>query len=429
MAKLKIKNFGPIKDGFSEHDGFMEISPVTVICGNQATGKSTIAKLYSTLSWLEKDYVRNGLDDKKLDMQDFVQYCKSQRLHEYFTDKTEIEYIGYGFKFKYENKTFDISKIEKYQENYNRPKIMYVPAERNLITVIEEIDDVRNIPPMLSVLLDRYNAALKKIGNEDFALPISNLKLRYDTTTRSTIIMSCDSSISVNCSSSGVQSIVPLSVVSKYLSSLITSSFAKNIKSLSANEREEIKNELMYTVGNTVLEKNINKIIDDIVLTGKEKQISTDEYLSASNYLKSSLRYYFNTCFINIVEEPEQNLYPESQRNVLFELLECMNTNEHNKLLITTHSPYIISYLTLASKAAELLKKGVPAENISKIVPEKSAVGGDKIRIYETHEDGSIKLLEPYEGLPSDDNLLNNALADGNEDFSKLLDLEETFCK
>ena len=42
------------KGGFSENDGFLEISPVTVICGNQATGKSTIAKLYSTCAWLEK---------------------------------------------------------------------------------------------------------------------------------------------------------------------------------------------------------------------------------------------------------------------------------------------------------------------------------------------------------------------------------------
>lgn len=41
------------KGEFSENDGFLEISPVTVICGNQATGKSTIAKLYSTCAWLE----------------------------------------------------------------------------------------------------------------------------------------------------------------------------------------------------------------------------------------------------------------------------------------------------------------------------------------------------------------------------------------
>ena len=47
MVKLKIQNFGPIKSGFSQNNGFMEIMPVTVVIGNQATGKSTVAKLYS----------------------------------------------------------------------------------------------------------------------------------------------------------------------------------------------------------------------------------------------------------------------------------------------------------------------------------------------------------------------------------------------
>ena len=133
--------------------------------------------------------------------------------------------------------------------------------------------------------------------------------------------------------------------------------------------------------------------------------------------------------FINIVEEPEQNLYPDSQGKVLFELLECMNTNEHNQLMITTHSPYMLSYLTQCAKAAELLEKGVPSDRIEKIVPVKSAVPGEKISIYETKEDGSIVLLKPYENLPSDENLLNIALADGNERFSQLLDLEVAFCK
>jgi len=60
IARLKIKYFGPIKDGFSENDGFLEISPVTVICGNQATGKSTVAKLYSTCAWLEKRLIQGS---------------------------------------------------------------------------------------------------------------------------------------------------------------------------------------------------------------------------------------------------------------------------------------------------------------------------------------------------------------------------------
>lgn len=59
----------------------------------------------------------------------------------------------------------------------------------------------------------------------------------------------------------------------------------------------------------------------------------------------------------------------------------------------------------------------------------KAAVSGEKIHIYETKADGTIKLLKPYKSLPSDENELNKALEDQNESFSELLELEAKFCK
>lgn len=94
MVKLKVKNFGPIKDGFSENDGFMEISPITLFCGNQATGKSTIAKLFSTLTWLEKAVFRNDYDEASVANKEFfINFLKNQRIHEYIKDNSEIVYI------------------------------------------------------------------------------------------------------------------------------------------------------------------------------------------------------------------------------------------------------------------------------------------------------------------------------------------------
>lgn len=63
------------------------------------------------------------------------------------------------------------------------------------------------------------------------------------------------------------------------------------------------------------------------------------------------------TAFVNIVEEPEQNLFPISQRGMLNSLTEFNNINKGNKLVLTTHSPYLINYLTLAVKAFELKEK------------------------------------------------------------------------
>jgi hypothetical protein len=49
------------------------------------------------------------------------------------------------------------------------------------------------------------------------------------------------------------------------------------------------------------------------------------------------------------------------------------------------------------------------------------------IAIYELDEgDGSISLLKTYQGLPSDDNFLNNMLEEANETFAELLEIQQT---
>ncbi len=140
-----------------------QISPVTVICGNQATGKSTIAKLYSIFSWLEKANVKSELGMTNENIDDLVSLCKPYRIDEYFNEQTEIHYIGTTCEFIYQNRKFSSKTIDlnKNLIQYKRPKIMYVPAERNLLTSIEDAENIKNLPSMLSILMDEYEKAKK----------------------------------------------------------------------------------------------------------------------------------------------------------------------------------------------------------------------------------------------------------------------------
>ena len=190
----------------------------------------------------------------------------------------------------------------------------------------------------------------------------------------------------------------------------------KKIRELNEKTFEQLKQSLSN--------ENIKEELERYRTSGISKSISEESFVE----LEEVSRKFTNACFLNIVEEPEQNLFPQSQMKNLEFLLECANSNMDNKLIITTHSPYILSYITLAAKVFELSKKGVPSERLEKIVPLQSAVDGKQIFIYETQEDGLIKKLEPYENLPSDENLLNKAMALGNELFADLLDLEQEFC-
>ena len=100
---------------------------------------------------------------------------------------------------------------------------------------------------------------------------------------------------------------------------------------------------------------------------------------------------------------------------------------------MTTHSPYIINFLGIAIQGKYLQEKIENSPNktesltrLYNLVPEKSLLSEDDVIIYELNElDGSIKRLDTIAGIPSDNNYLNNSLAEGNELFDSLLELEQ----
>lgn len=114
---------------------------------------------------------------------------------------------------------------------------MYVPAERNLISVLTSVRKVKGLPKMLSVLLDEYDTALGKLDETLFPLPVSNLKLKYNKSFQTTSIVSNDGvSVPVHHASSGIQSVVPLSLVSEFLSNEIVSDIPAKTRTLSGEQ-------------------------------------------------------------------------------------------------------------------------------------------------------------------------------------------------
>lgn len=402
MVKLKVRNVGPIKEGYKSNDGFVNFNGVTVFIGNQGSGKSTIAKLFSTLSWIEKALVREDFTENYIKTYNRFQkkYLAYQNIHNYLSSDSYIEYIGEAYTLQYSNEQLEIKKNKK--SSYSFPKIMYVPAERNLVSSIDRLDKIKNLPLPLYTFYDEY-ANAKNEFIEGINLPILNSKVTFSKQGKSLLIGE-DYKINLVEASSGFHSLVPLIVVTQYLSKIVKNEHSKSLKELSREEEMKLK-------------KTINKLLN-------RKEISDDifritlEQLSARHTYKS---------FINIVEEPEQNLFPKSQRLMLNNLLKYHNEEECNKLVITTHSPYIINYLTLAVKADMAFKKNKSTavrEKISEIVKEESKISGTNISIYELNKRGTIKELSKYKELPSDNNYLNNQLDEFNDLFVQLLELE-----
>jgi predicted ATPase len=105
MVRVKIKNFGPITDGFTEDDGFIDIRKITFFCGHQGSGKSTVAKLVSAFSWIEKALLRG--DFQESDVTEEV--LKNERFEylgigNFFHQDTEIVFQGNIYTFIYQKK-------------------------------------------------------------------------------------------------------------------------------------------------------------------------------------------------------------------------------------------------------------------------------------------------------------------------------------
>ena len=406
MSKIRIKNFGPIKEGNLENDGWIEVKKVTLFIGNQGSGKSTVAKLISTLTWMEKAMNRGDISES-WSINGFKKQFEYQNLQFYFKENTIIEYIGekYDIIFNKEDSLYPIVQ-QKSNENYLVPKIMYVPAERNFLSVIKNATGVRGLPAPLFEFAEELKRCQSNSDGEEISLPINGVNYKYELESDTSFIIGEDFKLNLLAASSGFQSLVPLYLVSFSLANIIRNGSEINPSNISVDQSIRLDSE-----------------ISSIML---DSNLSNDEKLSKVEQIKSKFQ---NKTFINIVEEPEQNLFPSSQQKMLNSLLEFNNLNEGNKLIMTTHSPYLINYLTLCVKA-DMVKSNLNSDEskrkLAEIVPLQSTVNSDDLIIYELDEtNGTIKKLDDYKGLPSDENYLNDSLEDTNELFAQIQEIEK----
>lgn len=402
--RLLVKNFGPIANDAGE---YIHITPVTVLCGNQGSGKSTAAKLASVFLWMEKALVRGDFKESELTRYDRFRkrYCAFHGIQNYFKENSEISFEGDYYVFSYSKKHLAIKRKDTLTE-YSRPQIMYVPAERNFMSAVEYAEKIKRLPSALSAMIEEYFNALKNATGK-VPLPIEGFSVQYDKLNNVSWLVGGDFKVRVTEAASGFQSIIPLVLVSKYLSSKIINDKEEE------NERKEESVE-----ERAALDSKIIKILSKNHLDEKVRE-------SLLRQLNRSVR---NKRFINIVEEPEQNLFPSSQRNVLYELLKINSSAKGNHLLFTTHSPYLINYLTLSIKAGEIKKDYSDKQEVKKvdeIIPQGCSLLSRDVSIYELSDTGTITTLKKYETIPSDNNYLNNSIEDTNNLFDKLLDIEE----
>lgn len=424
MSRIKIKNFGPIKEGFKEVlpegtvNEWMDINKVTMFIGNQGSGKSTVAKLISTFTWMEKALYRGDYPAGYFETYDRFRknFLTFHRIENYFTEvvgghnNTFIEFEGDRYKFTYIDGRLAVTELSG---TYELPQVIYMPAERNFVSSIKTSNrnnsrTYSTTSPSLADFAITFREAMEAMTG-DLELPIKGVYIEYQKLNGVLYLKGKDYKIRIEEAASGFQSLVPLYLVTWYL--------AKSLKKDSGGSEVSMPDDLEK------FKKGAEAILSNSSLTEEQRRIALSVLSSRFN----------KTALINIVEELEQNLFPTSQKEILYSLLSFNNMMPGNKLILTTHSPYLINDMTLAIEANSLLQKIKNArkeeslnEMVYKIVPKDSIVNGNDVAIYEMDEvTGKISRLLNYKGLPSDKNKLNQELEFGNDQFSELLNIED----
>lgn len=420
MAHLIIRNIGPI------NDVDIELNRINIIIGPQSSGKSTIAKIISFCSWLEKQLIMNMPADTKIVISRMELFEKLKSFHRlsdgYFQENSYIEYTTPHFELKWylqqaENSTLGIA-ISPHKLFLNR-KISFIPAERNFVSVIpvskysESYDNISNF------INDWFDAKQSYSKQYLLEIPVIHSSYYYDKDKDKDVMILGDhqTEIPLRSVSSGFQSVLPLWVLIEYM----TKGVFEKERSLSPLNRIQLKN----LIGKSGLEDKTKQLLNEVVdginnlkhTNANLLDPITVQWTELVQLIGIDLNYAFSRL---IIEEPEQNLFPETQKELLYSLIKLIANNERqHELIITTHSPYILYALNNCMMGA-LVSNKLNKEEQDNIRFKDSFVHPSLVSVFQIKE-GEASLIQKEDGLIGD-NYFDEKMKDVMDDFYLLLE-------
>ena len=419
MNKLIIKNIGPLKSAT------VSLAKYNLFVGPQSSGKSCILKIASYCNWVEKRIELSQTPDDYLNVAEFW-----KRLVDYHRLNG---FIKQGFLIKYESSfmtfsifgspekiqfSFEWNPLNRWQ--YRRPQISYIPAERNIVAVIPNWFDISfsNDNNIQGYMSDWENA--RNTFPQYHKLDILNLGVSYyydKEQFRERILINNDAEIAFLNASSGLHSVVPLCGLINYL----TFHELHRPRRLSVAQEREL-NSLQDTLYREIFTQSkgtgIVGRVDDITKTYPEPRVkifsSHQEEAKFSEIVdKFSLTQYSSI----YLEEPEENLFPSTQYELVKWMAQQINTTQENSLSIATHSPYILSSFNNLIQASECKD----AMSVESTVGQASAISFEDINVYAV-DNGTVKDIKDYDLRLISQTDLDAASDTIASDFSKLLE-------
>ena len=428
MTHIIIKNIGPIKEVE------LDLNKINVFMGPQSSGKSTIAKIISYCSWYEKNAILGTRPNVNF-YKDLIEFHNLE--DDYFCDDSLIEYKSSNCHIVFSGKKGEpVSVVTKVgpKRVFRNEKIEYIPAERNIVSIpgIGQYTESKN--NVLNFLYDWFRAKRNKKEDNKYKLPLNSLNgVSYyyvQDEDSDKLVLENGKEIKLQHASSGLMSVTPMIMVFNYVMNEIyseqrtqspfeTINIESKIELLDLPNKEilkhlinqtrvlnESKEKLLKKKQTPKLQAELNELMKE-VNDAQKKIVNSLGFDSDYNYTKL------------IIEEPELNLFPKAQQDLIYYILEAIVREKRNhQLVLTTHSPYVLFALNNCMMGG-LVKKNIPLKERNTFASYKSWIDPKKVSIYEIH-DGTLKCIQDEDGI-IEDNYLNQAYKENSSEYLSLL--------
>jgi hypothetical protein len=166
----------------------------------------------------------------------------------------------------------------------------------------------------------------------------------------------------------------------------------------------------------TFSSEDLNDIYQEIVKKIESKDELVNNHFNNFSKFRDQL---FKTHSTNIIlEEPEQNLFPSTQKSLIYYLFNAITRNDDHVLTLTTHSPYVL-YAINNCIMAYLTYDKFDNQHPDKLICTKSKIKSDLISIYELN-DGFIHKIQQEDGLIGD-NFFDKKMKEVMDEFYLML--------
>ncbi|MBN1191912.1 MAG: AAA family ATPase [Dehalococcoidales bacterium] len=432
--RVVIKHFGPIEDVD------MDVKDIMLFIGPQAAGKSTISKSIYFFKSLKDDFIRYVLDAIELNKFDkslgtfskgikgkFMEFWGSSFhmsgifLQYFYGNGVEItidlkqKYVNINYNQIFQNKFFEIVENAKIYANQ--------------ISRSDQKKDIKFLSSSELLAIDTEKRAfLKKLQAQ------SNDLFNDD---RDMIFVPAGRSLLATLSEQlkNLENIKLDYLMNSFIrrinatKNLFNKSFDDLIMDKKKLTQEKIESDYLNLAQNEIEE--ILKAKYQFDPDGEKLYFAKEEYVKL-NYASSGqqesvwilllifLLILENRRIFIAIEEPEAHLFPEAQQRVVH-LMSLLSNISKNQIVVTTHSPYILSSYNNLLYAQMI---GRTKSEVNNIIDKHYWIDPQRIGAYFISNGLASPIIDPNSHLIKSD-IIDSVSRSINDNFDKIFTLDE----